>query len=120
MTGDATLLHVEEGFFVELSDGGAVRTAHIIGIDDELRLSIGMGRAAEADVAAGLLGIGTRAPGVDLYESFEEVRVNSLDRNEADFYDRKLLMARRIIGQQDVPGSGIVSTFLSPSYFPQQ
>ena len=34
----AALLHVEEGRFVELTGGGAVRRLYIIGVDLQLRL----------------------------------------------------------------------------------
>ena len=78
------------------------------------------GREATDSTEARATHVGVYIGGGRFIHASFKVRVNSLDRNEADFYDRKLLMARRIIGQQDVPGSGIVSTFLSPSYFPQQ
>ena len=71
VAGDAALLKVEEGFFVELADGGAVRAADIVGVDDELRLGIGAGGAAEADVTACLLRVGTRAMGIDLHKALE-------------------------------------------------
>ena len=45
------------------------------------------------------------------------VRISSLDRSAPDFYDREPLCARRVVGQVDVKGSGIVSIFKSPSYF---
>ena len=48
------------------------------------------------------------------------VRINSLDSREPDFYDRKPLGARRVVGHVDEEGSGIVSTFLSPYYFPKE
>ena len=48
------------------------------------------------------------------------VRVNSLDRSAPDFYDRRPLCARRVMGQVDVRDSGINSTFFSPGYFPQE
>lgn len=48
------------------------------------------------------------------------VRINSLDRSAADFYDRKPLCARRVVGQVDKDGSGIVSVFSNQDYFPQE
>ena len=45
------------------------------------------------------------------------VRISSLDASSPDYYDRKPLCARRVVGQVDVPGSGIISIFASPDYF---
>lgn len=51
--------------------------------------------------------------------SAQVVRINSLDSTASDFYDRKPVRARRVVGHIDEDGSGIVSTFSSPFYFPQ-
>ena len=51
--------------------------------------------------------------------SAQVVRINSLDSTASDFYDRKPVRVRRIVGHIDEGGSGIVSTFSSPFYFPQ-
>lgn len=51
--------------------------------------------------------------------SAQVVRVNSLDSSAADFYDRRPVRARRIVGHIDESGSGIISTLRSPFYFPQ-
>lgn len=46
--------------------------------------------------------------------SAQVVRVNSLDSSAADFYNRKPVRARRIVGHIDADGSGIISTLRSP------
>lgn len=51
--------------------------------------------------------------------SSQLVRINSLDSRAKDFYNRKPIRARRIVGHIDEPSSGILSTFNSPAYFPQ-
>lgn len=51
--------------------------------------------------------------------SAQIVRVNSLDSQAPDFYNRRPVRARRIVGHIDEPGSGIISTYLSPFYFPK-
>jgi len=50
--------------------------------------------------------------------SAQVVRVNSLDSSDADFYNRKPVRARRIVGHIDANDSGIISTLRSPFYFP--
>ena len=47
------------------------------------------------------------------------VRINSLDPSSPDYYARKPLCARRIVGHVDAPDSGIISVFASPSYIPR-
>ena len=47
------------------------------------------------------------------------VRINSLDPSSPEYYDRKPLCARRIVGNVDVPDSGIISVFACPSYIPR-
>ena len=47
------------------------------------------------------------------------VRINSLDPSSPEYYDRKPLCARRIVGHVDAPDSGIISVFASPSYIPR-
>ena len=51
--------------------------------------------------------------------SSQVVMINSLDSAAPDFYSRRPVRARRIVGHIDAPASGIVSTFRSPFYFPQ-
>jgi len=46
------------------------------------------------------------------------VRINSFDREQPDFYDRKPLCFRRILGQQDLPDTGVLSVKNSTYYFP--
>lgn len=47
------------------------------------------------------------------------VRISSINRWDADYYDREILAVRRIIGHVDT-GEGITSIVRSPSYFTQQ
>ena len=51
--------------------------------------------------------------------SAQVVRINSLDSSAEDFYDRKPLRARRIVGHINADGSDVISIFRSPFYFPQ-
>ena len=51
--------------------------------------------------------------------SSQVVRINSLDSSAPDFYARRPVRARRIVGHIDETSSGIISTFRSPFYFPQ-
>ena len=51
--------------------------------------------------------------------SAQIVRINSLDSSAPDFYNRKPLRARRIVGHIDAAGSGVISVFNSPFYFRQ-
>ena len=51
--------------------------------------------------------------------SAQVVHINSLDSSAPDFYNRKPVRARRVVGHIDESGSGIVSIALSPFYFPQ-
>jgi cell wall-associated NlpC family hydrolase len=44
------------------------------------------------------------------------VRINSFDREQPDFYNRKPLCFRRILGQQDLPDTGVLSVKNSPYY----
>ena len=78
------------------------------------------GREATDSTAARATHVGIYiGDGRFIHSSFM-VRINSLDRSAEDFYDRRPLCARRIIGKIDEEGSGIVSTFFSPDYFPQE
>ncbi|MBR1927201.1 MAG: C40 family peptidase [Bacteroidales bacterium] len=47
------------------------------------------------------------------------VRISSLDPSSPDYYDRKPLCARRIVGFVDAKDSGITSIFASEDYFPR-
>lgn len=49
--------------------------------------------------------------------SSQVVRINSLDSGAPDYYDRRPVRARRVVGHVDEDGSGIVSTFQSGWYF---
>src|SRR5664279_5140943 len=55
---DAARLQVEQGFGVELADGGAMGAAHIVGEDLQLGFGIHHGVVGEDQVLIGLLGIG--------------------------------------------------------------
>ena len=77
------------------------------------------GREATASAPAKATHVGIYiGDGRFIHSSFM-VRINSLDSSAPDFYDRRPLCARRVVGQIDVKDSGIISTFFSPSYFPQ-
>ena len=78
------------------------------------------GREATENTAARATHVGMYiGDGRFIHSSFM-VRINSLDRSAADFYDRRPLCARRVVGQVDRAGSRIVSIFSSPYYFPQE
>ena len=77
------------------------------------------GREATAEVPEKATHVGIYIGDGRFIHSSQVVRINSLDSSADDFYDRKPLRARRILGSVDVPGSGIISTFHSPAYFPQ-
>ena len=51
--------------------------------------------------------------------SAQVVHINSLDSSASDFYSRKPIRARRVVGYIDEAGAGIVSIARSPFYFPQ-
>ncbi len=51
--------------------------------------------------------------------SAQVVHINSLDSSAPDFYNRKPIRARRVVGHIDEVGAGIVSIARSPFYFPQ-
>lgn len=78
------------------------------------------GREATAEAPEKATHVGIYIGGGRFIHSSQVVRISSLDSSEADFYDRKPLRARRIVGHIDAPGSGIISTFSNPAYFPQQ
>ena len=78
------------------------------------------GREATESTAAKATHVGIYiGDGRFIHSSFM-VRISSLDRSAADFYDRKPLCARRVVGQVDKDGSGIVSVFSNPYYFPHE
>ena len=54
--GDAALLHVEDGVLVELTDGGAVATLHVVAVDFELRLGVNLGGVGCHHIAVALIG----------------------------------------------------------------
>lgn len=53
-----------------------------------------------------------------IIHSSQLVRINSLDPDAPDFYDREVLCVRRILGHIDT-GEGVVTTGRSPWYFKQ-
>jgi cell wall-associated NlpC family hydrolase len=50
--------------------------------------------------------------------SAQVVRINSLDPSAPDYYDRKPIGARNMVGSVDSPDSGVVFIGSSPFYFP--
>ena len=78
------------------------------------------GREATDEAPAKATHVGIYLGDGKFIHSSQVVRISSLDRNDPDFYDRKPIMARRIIGHVDETGSGIVSIFQSPDYIPQE
>ena len=78
------------------------------------------GREATDEAPAKATHVGIYLGDGKFIHSSQVVRISSLDRNDPDFYDRKPVMARRIIGHVDETGSGIVSIFQSPDYIPQE
>ena len=50
--------------------------------------------------------------------SAQVVRINSLDPSAPDYYDRKPIGARNMVGSVDEPDSGVVFIGSSPFYFP--
>ncbi len=58
MLADAAAAQVEERARIERSDGGAVRAFHVVGIDLELRLAVGVRVSREQQVVVGLLRVG--------------------------------------------------------------
>ena len=56
MHGDAALLHIEQGAFIELAYRSAMTALHIIGINLQLRLGIHMRFASGAKITVRLLG----------------------------------------------------------------
>lgn len=77
------------------------------------------GKAATDSTKERITHVGMYVGDGKFIHSAQVVRINSLDSTAADFYNRKPVRARRIIGHIDVEGSGIISTFRSPFYFPQ-
>ena len=55
---NATRAQVKEGVFVELADGGSVRTLDVVGVDFELGLGVDLGRLREQEILIGLVGVG--------------------------------------------------------------
>ncbi len=76
------------------------------------------GKAATDSTKERVTHVGMYIGGGRFIHSSQVVRTGSLDSSAPDFYDRRPLRARRIIGQIDGPGSGIISTLRSPFYFP--
>ena len=78
------------------------------------------GKAATDSTKEKVTHVGMYIGGDKFIHSAQVVRINSLDSTAPDFYDRKPVRARRVVGHVDEAGSGIVSTFSSPFYFPQE
>ena len=76
------------------------------------------GREATEEAPAKATHVGIYLGDGRFIHSSHVVRISSLDRNDPDYYDRKPILARRIVGHIDEKGSGIVSIFQSPYYFP--
>ncbi len=76
------------------------------------------GRAATDSTKERVTHVGMYIGGGRFIHSSQVVRTGSLDPSAPDFYDRRPLRARRIVGHIDAPGSGIISTIRSPFYFP--
>ena len=55
---NATGAQIEQSIFVELADGGSVRTLDVVGVDFELGLGVDLGRLREQEVLVGLVGVG--------------------------------------------------------------
>ena len=51
------MLHIEDGVLVELTDGGAVATLHVVAIDFELRFGVYFCGVGGYDVAVGLISL---------------------------------------------------------------
>lgn len=64
--------------------------------------------------------VGIYLGGYKFIHSSQIVRINSLDPTAPDYYARKPIRARRILGHVDAPGSGIRSILASPEYFLQE
>ncbi len=78
------------------------------------------GRAATDSTKERITHVGMYIGEGRFIHSAQVVRINSLDSSAPDFYSRRPVRARRVIGHIDNPESGIISTFLSPFYFPQR
>lgn len=75
------------------------------------------GRAATDSTRERVSHVGIYIGGGKFIHSSEVVRINSLDSSSDDFYDRRPVRARRIIGLIDQPASGVISIRRSPDYF---
>ena len=75
------------------------------------------GREATAEKPARATHVGIYIGDGRFIHASHVVRINSFDREQPDFYDRKPLCFKRIIGQQDQPDSGVLSVRESPYYF---
>ena len=78
------------------------------------------GREATADAPEKATHVGMYIGEGRFIHSSSQVRISSLDRSSEDFYERKPLCARRVVGHVDEEGSGIISVFRSPYYFTQE
>lgn len=97
--GDSALSHIKKRGFIELSDARPVVTLHVVGIDFEHRLRIGMGLRGGADIGVHLLRgrlLGSRAHkhfsriGADAF-SVEHIFIKEVGRT-----------ARRLMVNEDI------------------
>lgn len=75
------------------------------------------GRAATDSTAEKITHVGMYLGNYRFIHASQVVRINSLDPTAPDYYARKPVRARRILGHVDEKGSGIVSVLSSPAYF---
>ncbi|NLO00683.1 MAG: C40 family peptidase [Bacteroidales bacterium] len=78
------------------------------------------GREATDSAAEKVTHVGIYLGNYRFIHSSQVVRFGSLDPTAPDYYDRKPIRARRILGHVDEPGSGIVSVLASPDYFSKE
>ncbi len=77
------------------------------------------GKAATDSTRESVTHVGMYIGDGKFIHSAQVVHIRSLDSLAPDFYNRRPVRARRIVGHIDESGSGIVTTFRSPFYFPQ-
>ena len=67
----ATALHVEQGFFVDVSRRGSVGTLYIVGVDQQTWFAIYFSLAGQKQILVGLLRIGFLSVFADQYGAAE-------------------------------------------------
>lgn len=75
------------------------------------------GRAATDSTRERITHVGMYLGNYRFIHASQVVRIQSLDPTQPDYYARKPVRARRILGHVDESGSGIVSVLGSPAYF---